>query len=95
MKAILLSAVAAVVLLGVVTSLALLLTDHRLLVWERKVDPGDNLVVEGYGNLGENNAASLACWYFTGRSVTTRVFWYGPDGFFGARDQCPFLIKGI
>lgn len=84
----------AVVLLGVGTSLALLMTDHRLLVGEKKVEPGDYVIVEDYGNLGENNGASLVCWYFTGRSITTRVFWYGSNGFFGARDQCPFLIKG-
>jgi hypothetical protein len=72
-------------------SLTLLITGHRLLVREHRVDPGETFHVDSYGNLGDNSQASLVCWYFTGRSVLTRVLWYSPNNILG-RDSCPFLL---
>lgn len=77
---------------SVLASLALLLTGNRVLVWEKKVELGETFVVEGHGDLGGNSQATLVCWYFTGRSVITNVFWYAPDNFLG-RDSCPFLDR--
>lgn len=84
-------AVIALAVLGL-GSLALLVSDTRMLVSETKVEPGRSYVVEDYGDLGKNTQASLVCRYFTGRGFKTTVFWYAPGGFFG-RDSCPFLHR--
>lgn len=85
---------ASVIAIGTIAlaSLALLLTGTRLLVWERHVEPGQSFVVQDYGDLGENGQASLVCWYFTGRSVLSQVFWYSSNNILG-RDSCPFLDR--
>ena len=64
----------------------------RVLLSERRITPGQTFVVEGYGDLGKNEQATLACRYFTGRSVKTRVFWYSPAGMVG-RDECPLFVR--
>lgn len=84
--------VAWVLVVLVLISAFLLLSGRRLLVWETRVNPGDNYVVAGWGNLGTAGQAQLACRYFTGRSVVTHVLWYSPNNFLG-RDQCPFFEK--
>ena len=72
--------------------LGLLLTDTRVLVGEVKVEPGQEFVVEDYGNLGESKQASLVCSYFNGRKVLVNVFWYAPNNIMG-KDSCPFLYR--
>ena len=63
-------------LLGVVILLYLLLltTNTKILLSETKVEPGQDYVVEDWGNLGDASQASLACKYFNGRNILTRVF---------------------
>lgn len=56
-----------------VANLALLATDRRVLIHERKVTPGETYEVEGWGDLGSAQQSSLACRYWTGRSVVTQV----------------------
>lgn len=70
--------------------LALLITDSRLLVWEKRVNPGETYFVEEHGDLGTNRQSNLVCRYFTGRSVLTSVYWYSPDNLFG-KSHCPFV----
>jgi hypothetical protein len=73
--------------------LAILITDSRVLIGETKIEPGRDYLVEGYGNLGEGNHASLVCRYFTGRKTLTTVFWYAPNNIMG-KDACPFIDRG-
>ena len=75
---------------GVGTPVALLVSGRRVLISETKVNPGDTYVVEDYGNLGAASQASLVCRYFTGRNTQTRVLWYSPNNILG-RDSCPFM----
>ena len=75
-----------------VTWFGLVVTDSRILVEERLVQPGQAYVVEGHGDLGENSQASLVCRYFNGRRVLSTVFWYAPNNFMG-RDSCPFISR--
>jgi len=84
----------AAIVLGVVLVLcvALLVSGYRVLMWEQRVEAGESVTVEGYGDLSSNKAASLVCRYFTGRSVLSRVYWYAPNNFMG-RDSCPFLDR--
>ena len=70
---------------------ALLLTGYRLLLSQKRVDPGQVFIVKDYGNLGDNNQSSLVCRYFTGRGTVVKVFWYSPNNLFG-KDDCPFLL---
>lgn len=72
-------------------NLALLISDYRVLINERIVRPGQHLVVGEWGDLGKNGASSIVCTYWTGRSVTPIVWWYG--GGFMSKDSCPFLHK--
>lgn len=74
----------------VVISLLLLASGKRILVYEKKVNPGESYIVPEHGNLGEAQQASLVCRYFTGRSVLTSVLWYSPNNILG-KDQCPFI----
>ena len=81
--------------LVVVIALALteffrLVSGTRVLLHEVKVNPGDHYVVADHGDLGTNAQASLACSYFTARSVRVTVFWYASNNFLG-KDQCPFI----
>jgi hypothetical protein len=71
----------------------LLLTDRRVLVWERKVNPGESYIVAGYGDLKSQKQESLVCHYFTGRSILPRVMWYSSNNILG-RDQCPLIVSG-
>lgn len=73
----------------VAVNLLLLLTGTRLLIGERIVQPGQHVVVGQWGDLASNQQASIVCRYWTGRSVTPIVWWYG-NGFM-SRDSCPFL----
>jgi hypothetical protein len=75
------------------TWLGLLLTDTGVLVAEIRVEPGQEFVVEDYGNLKESKQASLVCSYFNGSKVLRTVFWYAPNNIMG-RDSCPFLYRG-
>ncbi|PIZ46778.1 hypothetical protein CO180_03500 [candidate division WWE3 bacterium CG_4_9_14_3_um_filter_41_6] len=70
----------------------ILVSDTKVLLSETKVKPGEDYYTEEYGNLGENDASSLACKYFNGRKVLEVVFWYSPNNFLG-RDSCPFLLR--
>jgi hypothetical protein len=79
------------ILILVLFALLLLFSGARVLVSERKVNPGEFYEVTNHGNLGENKQASLVCRYFTGRSIITSVFWYSSNNFMG-KDQCPFLV---
>lgn len=76
----------------IAADLVLLVSGYRLLISEKRVDPGQFYIVEDYGNLGSNSQASLACSYFSGRSIKTAVFWYSSNNLFG-RDSCPFLYR--
>lgn len=74
-----------------VLCLALLVSDYRVLIYEVKVEPGTDYVVTDYGNLGKSTQSSLVCYYFTGRNVLQKVYWYSSNNVMG-RDSCPFLI---
>ncbi len=74
----------------VALELFLLLADARILVSERRVLPGESVVVDGHGDLSENSQASLVCTYFDGRALRHTVYWYSPSSMLG-RDACPFL----
>ncbi|MDR6850605.1 hypothetical protein J2Y54_000098 [Sphingomonas sp. BE123] len=78
---------------AILINLALLITDHRLLVGEKKVNPGQRYIVEGYGDAGSNEQSVLVCSYWTGRSVVRNVLWYSSNNVMG-RDQCPFWDAG-
>ncbi len=72
--------------------LLILVTDTRVLIWQAKVNPGDSYYYEGYGqDLGKSKKASLVGYYFNGRGIVSRVYWYSPNNIFG-RDSCPFLL---
>lgn len=73
--------------------LGLVVTDTRILVEEKLVQPGQKYVVEGYGDLGALGQASLVCRYFNGRRILSTVFWYAPNNFMG-RDSCSFVWRG-
>lgn len=75
-----------------VVSLGLLISGKRILVHERRVNPGELYVVPEHGNLGEAGQASLVCRYFTGRGIITTVFWYSSNNLLG-KDQCPFVTE--
>lgn len=62
---------------------ALRLTDTRVLIFERKVNPGDKYQVEGWGELGDSGSPSLVCKYFTGTDVTVQVYWYSASNVMG------------
>lgn len=68
----------------------LLLSGKRILVFEKVVYPGESFLIKDYGDLGKENNPSLVCKYFTGRSITTSVFWFSPNNHLG-NDECPFL----
>lgn len=72
--------------------LLLLLTGHRVLIFEKRIEPGKIYVVPGWGDLGKASQTQLVCRYFTGRSITTNVLWYSPNNIMG-RDQCPFFVS--
>ena len=86
MRRLILGAVAALV----VVDLALLVSDTRVLILERKVNPGERYEVEEFGDAGAKAQSTLVCKYFTGRAVTTAVYWYASNNVLG-RDSCPFL----
>jgi hypothetical protein len=69
----------------------LLISGNRVLLSETKVEPGQDYVLQEWGNLGEAEQASLVCKYFTGRSVKISVYWYSPNNVLG-KDQCPFIF---
>jgi hypothetical protein len=71
---------------------ALVVTDIRILVEEKLIQPGQRYVGEGYGDLGTNSQASLVCRYFNGRRVLSTVFWHAPNNFMG-RDSCPVFSR--
>ena len=89
MKAAIIWALAAIV----VVNIGLLMTDRRLLIHERRVNPGESYSVPEWGDLGTAQQAQLACRYWTGRGVSLRVLWYSANGIMG-RDQCPFIDSG-
>ena len=78
-----------VVVLAIFLNLALLLSGKRLLVHERVVPQGEHYVVGQWGDLAKNEAPSIVCTYWTGRSVKRIVWWFGNG--FASRDECPFL----
>lgn len=72
-------------------NLALLVSDYRVLIGERIVQPGQHVVVDRWGDLANNDAPSIVCTYWTGRNVKPIVWWYGAG--FLSKDSCPFLHK--
>jgi hypothetical protein len=68
----------------------LIVSGRRLLISERRIHAGENVEVQGYGNM-KNTQDSLACTYFTGRSTVVRMFWYSANNMFG-RDECPVIL---
>jgi hypothetical protein len=72
--------------------LMLLFGGARVLLNERKVQPGEHYVVEEHGDLGQNNQASLVCTFFDGRKRRVTVYWYSSANVFG-RDACPFIDR--
>ncbi len=72
--------------------LLILATDTKILMKEVKVDPGQDYVVEGYGNLGDSKQSSLVGYYFNGRKIVKRVYWYSSNNIMG-RDSCPFILR--
>lgn len=76
----------------VLADIALLVSGQRLLIWERHVAAGEPGQVEGFK--GHRAAApGIECWYFTGRSIRSRAYWYSPNNVMG-KDECPFLDSG-
>jgi hypothetical protein len=73
------------------SSIILLVSGKLILMSEKKVNPSENYIVLDYGNLGDSKQASLACKYFSGRSILTKVFWYSPNNILG-KDECPFIL---
>lgn len=72
-----------------VADLYLLIAGNRVLISERVVQPGQHVVVGQWGDLAENQQASLVCTYWTGRGIIPTVFWYGMPG----KDSCPFILN--
>jgi hypothetical protein len=85
-------AVTIVLLVAAAILFSLAVTDTRVLVGERVVQPGEKYVVEGFGDLSANAQASLVCRYFNGRKVLPTVFWHSPNNFMG-RDSCPLIWR--
>lgn len=71
----------------------LVVTDTRVLVEERLVQPGQTSLVDDYDDVDGSSQASLVCRYFNGRRMLLTVFWYAPNNFMG-RDSCPFIRRG-
>lgn len=71
--------------------IALFLSGKGILIDQEKVDPGEQRIVEGWGDVGEADQASLVCTYFVATRTRQQVFWYSPNGMFGRAD-CPTLI---
>lgn len=70
----------------------LLFSDNRILLKEVRVKPGDSYFVEEYGNLGEKQKQDcLVCYYFNGRKILAKVFWYAPNNIMG-KDSCRFFV---
>jgi len=70
----------------------IMIFDLRVLLKERKVNPGETFIVEEHGDLGKSSQSSLVCSYFNGRRLLTRVFWYSQNNIMG-RDSCPFILR--
>ncbi|MFN3585634.1 hypothetical protein [Phenylobacterium sp.] len=71
----------------------LLISGNRILLEERRVEPGEHYVAGDWGDLASNSQASLVCTYFTGRSAPKiAVYWYSASNVLG-RDSCPFIWK--
>jgi hypothetical protein len=81
-----------VMTLLVIAWLAAMALGVRILVSEKLVKPGQSYAVESYGDLGASQVESLACSYFTGRKIVTRVYNYAPNNILG-KDERPFLTS--
>ena len=66
--------------------------EMRILVQQRVIQPGEKLLLEGWGDLGKSESASLVCRYFTGLGIATSVFWYSPSNVLG-RDSCTVVSR--
>lgn len=69
-------------------------TDMHVLVHQQIVLPGEQLVLEGWGDLGKSGSGSLVCRYFTGMAVETAVFWYSPNNVLGL-DRCAVVRREL
>ncbi len=58
---------------AVAGNLAMMLSGYRLLLEERIVHPGEKYLAGEWGDVGEDDAHSLVCRYWTGRSVKPMV----------------------
>ena len=78
--------------IAVVANVLLMVSGHRLLLRERAVQPGDNYSAGDYwGDLGTYERPTIACWYWTGRSLIPEAFLYGSEK--SERDECALLHK--
>jgi hypothetical protein len=84
-------AIVAIAAIVIVADIALLLSGYRILINERIVRPGERYIAGQWEDVGKNQAPSIVCWYWTGRSMKPIVWWYG-NGFM-SKDECPFLHK--
>lgn len=69
--------------------LTLLISGSRILVSERRVPPGEEPRVEGFGPASQTQ---LICTHFDGRALRTSVLWYSSNNVFG-RDSCQFIVR--
>ena len=72
--------------------LLLLVTDTRVLIWGKTLEPGGAYLRVDNVALGKNDQAALVCTYFTGRKIVNRLYWHSPNDLFG-RDRCPFIAR--
>lgn len=72
--------------------LAITLLHVRILVWQQSVAPGEEYIIESWGDVGNESQRSLVCRYFTGHGCTTRVYGYDSGNLLG-KDSCPFILR--
>lgn len=73
--------------------LLLLITDRRILVYEKKIYHGKTgLFHPTIKDPFEFSVKEFDCMYFTGRSFITKTFSYSSINFMG-KDSCPFLTE--
>ena len=81
------------VIVIVLLDLLLLISGHRVRLRELFIQPGHRVQVVGYGEV-YGMQTSIACTYWTGRSLRTQVYWYSPNNIMG-RDECPFVTRQV
>lgn len=89
MKKFLLALLVAVVLAWVV----LFVTRTGVLIYQTKVQPGRDFVMDDYGNLGDYGHTSLVCRYVAATGIADRVYLYSPEDF--GRESCTFVARDL